>query len=66
VAINLGVSAMPSLCKTQLQAQGVICKPLTQPPISRRVGIVTCKRNPLSSAAKAFIEIMKREYSSAE
>lgn len=65
VSINLGVSAMPSLCKTQLQAQGVICKPLTSPSISRRVGIVTCKRNPLSSAAKAFIEIMKKEYLSA-
>lgn len=62
VSINLGISAMPSLCKTQLQAQGVVCRPLTLPPISRRVGIVTRTRYPLSSAAKAFIDIMKKEY----
>lgn len=62
VAINLGISAMPSLCKQQLQAQGVICKPLTSPPISRRVGIVTRKRYHLSSAAQAFIDILKKNY----
>jgi len=62
IAINLGISAMPSLCTTQLQAQGVICKPLVSPAISRRVGIVTRKRYPLSSAAAAFIQIMKEKY----
>ncbi len=62
VSINLGISAMPSLCKTQLQAQGVVCRSLTQPTISRRVGIVTRTRYPLSSAAKAFIEIIRAEY----
>ena len=62
VAINLGISAMPSLCKTQLKAQGVVCRPLTLPQISRRVGIVTRKRYPLSSAAQAFIDIIKNEY----
>jgi LysR family carnitine catabolism transcriptional activator len=62
VSINLGISAMPSLCKTQLQAQGVVCRPLAQPTISRRVGIVTRTRYPLSSAAKAFIEIIRAEY----
>ncbi|WP_076420293.1 LysR family transcriptional regulator [Colwellia sp. UCD-KL20] len=64
VSINLGISAMPSLCKTHLRAQGVICRPLTSPPISRRVGIVTRSRYPLSSAAKAFIDIIKNEYHS--
>ncbi len=62
VSINLGISAMPSLCKTQLQAQGIVCRSLTQPTISRRVGIVTRTRYPLSSAAKAFIEIIRAEY----
>lgn len=62
VSINLGISAMPSLCRVQLEAQGVTCRPLIHPVISRRVGIVTRKRYPLSSAAKAFIELMKKEY----
>lgn len=62
VSINLGVSAMPSLCKTQLQAQGVVCRPLVLPQISRRVGIVTRTRYPLSSAAQAFINMIKKEY----
>lgn len=64
VSINLGISAMPSLCRTHLQAQGVVCRPLTSPSISRGVGIVTRTRYPLSSAAKAFIDIIKNEYHS--
>lgn len=63
VAVNLGVSAMPSLCKNQLQAQGVVCRPLTSPSIKRRMGIVTRRRSPLSMAAQGFIQLIKEEYS---
>lgn len=59
VAMELGVSAMPALCQTQLNAQGVICRPLTSPTVSRRVGIITRKRYPLSTTAQAFIDILK-------
>jgi LysR family carnitine catabolism transcriptional activator len=62
VATGLGVSAMPSLYLKQLQAQGVECRPLSQPTVSRRVGIVTRRRYPLSSAAHALVELIRNEY----
>lgn len=59
VAMELGVSAMPALCQRQLVAQGVICKPLVSPTVSRRVGIIYKRRYPLSSTAQAFSEILR-------
>jgi len=59
ISEQLGVSIMPSLCKPQLQSQGVVCRPLKSPLVSRRVGIVTKKRIPLSSTAQALVDIIK-------
>ena len=59
VAMGLGVSAMPSLCKAQLIAQGAVCKTLTSPTVSRRVGIIYRRRYPLSSTAQAFNELLR-------
>lgn len=62
VATGLGVSAMPSLYLKQLQAQSVECRPLSKPTVSRRVGIITRRRYPLSSAAHALVELIRNEY----
>jgi len=62
VATGLGVSAMPSLYLKQLQAQKVECRPLLKPTVSRRVGIITRRRYPLSTAAKALMELIRKEY----
>lgn len=59
ISENLGVSIMPSLCKPQLQSQGVICRSLKSPLVSRRVGIVKKRRIPLSSTAQALVNIIK-------
>jgi LysR family carnitine catabolism transcriptional activator len=59
ISEQLGVSVMPSLCKPQLQSQGVLCRPLKSPLVSRRVGIVKKRRIPLSSTAQALVTIIK-------
>jgi LysR family carnitine catabolism transcriptional activator len=62
VATGLGISAMPSLCIKQLHSFGVECRPLISPSISRKVGIVSKRRSPLSSAAKSFIFMMQQHH----
>lgn len=59
ISEQLGVSIMPSLCKPQLQSQGVLCRPLKSPLVSRRVGIIKKRRIPLSSSAQALVDIIK-------
>lgn len=59
ISEQLGVSVMPSLCKPQLQSQGVMCRPLKSPLVSRRVGIVKKRRIPLSSTAQELVKIIK-------
>lgn len=59
ISEQLGISIMPSLCKPQLQSQGVFCRPLKSPLVSRRVGIVKKRRIPLSSTAQALVNIIK-------
>ncbi len=58
ISEQLGISIMPSLCKPQLQSQGVLCRPLKSPLVSRRVGIVKKRRIPLSTTAQALVNII--------
>ncbi len=62
IATNLGVSALPSLYRPQMEALGLSCIKLTQPTISRRVGIVTRRRYPLSQSALSFVNIIRAHY----
>jgi len=54
VATGLGVSIVPSLCTEQMQELGAHCRPLTAPSVSRRVGVLTRQRYPLSAASDAL------------
>lgn len=62
VATELGVSVIPSLYKQQMQAFNLEFRELTSPAISRRVGIITRRRYPLSKTAQAFIEVLRHYY----
>jgi LysR family carnitine catabolism transcriptional activator len=62
VANKLGVSAIPSLYKQQIQSLNIKYCPLTSPTISRRVGIITRKRYPLSQSAQFFVELLRLHY----
>lgn len=58
IASGLGVSVMPSLCIPQLQSVGVICRAIDGPTVSRRVGVITKRRYPLSAAATSFKQLI--------
>jgi LysR family carnitine catabolism transcriptional activator len=62
ISEQLGISIMPSLCKPQLQSQGVMCRPLQSLQVTRRVGIIKKRRIPLSSTAQALMDIIKADY----
>lgn len=57
VANGLGVSAVPALCKKQMQEMGTVCRELVNPEVSRQVGIITRRRYPLSVAALALEKV---------
>jgi LysR family carnitine catabolism transcriptional activator len=54
VSAGLGVSVVPSLSQNQMQEMGAHCRPLSRPVVTRKVGLLTRKRYPLSVAAQAF------------
>jgi LysR family carnitine catabolism transcriptional activator len=58
VAMGLGVSAVPSLCRQQMAEMGVVCRPLGAPEVSRRVGVVTRRRYPLSKPGEALLNLL--------
>jgi len=56
VASGLGVSAVPSLCRRQMEALGARCLPLEEPVIERAVGMIT--HGELSAAALALRQVL--------
>ncbi len=58
VACGLGVSAVPALCREQMQEMGAVCRDLENPSITRQVGIITRRRYPLSVAAHALEDVI--------
>ncbi|MFV0276363.1 MAG: LysR substrate-binding domain-containing protein [Parahaliea sp.] len=62
MASGLGVSIVPALCREQMREQGVQCLPLVEPAISRRVGIFTRRRHPLSGPAQVLHRLLCEHY----
>lgn len=58
VAEGLGVSAVPSLCRRQMEELGARCLPLGEPQVERRVGLLQLAGHQLSSAAQAMGEML--------
>ncbi len=58
VAHGLGAGLLPALSARE-QCEGVLCLP-TEPPLSRRVGIVTAAERPRREAVRRLISITKR------
>jgi len=54
-SIGLGIGLVPALCQEQMQELGAVCRPLVEPVISRKVGIITRKRAALSAAAQGVV-----------
>ncbi|GHE19612.1 LysR substrate-binding domain-containing protein [Halomonas urumqiensis] len=60
VASGLGVSAVPSLCRKQMEALGCRCLPLDEPIIERAVGTLT--HGELSAAARALQQVLMETF----
>lgn len=59
VAAGLGISVLPSLSFRQISLEGLDHRPLVEPLIPRRLGIITRRRSPLSSAARTLLEMLQ-------
>ena len=57
---GMGVSVLPKLFASEFSESGVKFLPLTDPNISRNIGIVTHKRKAISTAASRFIELISQ------
>ncbi|WP_444917859.1 LysR substrate-binding domain-containing protein [Microbulbifer sp. JMSA003] len=55
VRAGMGISAVPSLCETQVREYGLECLPLSAPVVSQEVGILLKSRGTLSAPATAFL-----------
>lgn len=58
VAEGLGVSAVPRLCRQQMEELGARCVALEDPRIERRVGLFCLAEHKLSSAAQALSDVL--------
>lgn len=58
VAEGLGVSAVPRLCRQQMEELGARCVALDEPRIERRVGLFCLAEHQLSSAAQALSDVL--------
>jgi len=58
VAEGLGVSAVPRLCRQQMEELGARCVVLEEPSIERRVGLFCLAEHQLSSAAQALSDVL--------
>ncbi|WP_160153997.1 LysR family transcriptional regulator [Microbulbifer sp. ALW1] len=57
VQSGLGVSAVPSLCRAQMESYGLICRPLSAPIVEHEVGVLTKSIGALSAPAQAFLAL---------
>jgi LysR family carnitine catabolism transcriptional activator len=63
VSEGMGVAVVPALCRQQSIEQGAICRPVIQPEIHRRVGVICQPRSHLSIAAAAMLDVLINTYS---
>lgn len=54
VANGLGISVVPCLCHEQIFSKGLVCLPLENSGLNKKVGMIKNSRNKLSVAADSF------------
>lgn len=62
VSEGMGVAVVPALCRQQASEQGAVCRPIIQPEIRRRVGVICHPRSHLSIAAAAMLDVLIDTY----
>jgi LysR family carnitine catabolism transcriptional activator len=63
VSEGMGVAVVPSICRQQANEQGAIIRPVIQPEIHCRVGVICQPRSNLSIAAAAMLDVLIDTYS---
>ncbi|WP_237068428.1 LysR family transcriptional regulator [Microbulbifer guangxiensis] len=58
---GLGVSVVPSLCRSQMEGYGLAVTALEGPEISQEVGALIRNRGGLSAPARAFLQLLQSE-----
>ncbi|UAA40205.1 LysR family transcriptional regulator [Paraneptunicella aestuarii] len=61
VAVGMGISVVPALCRIQMENKGLVCRPIRNSGLIKQVGIVRRQRGSLSVAANAFMELLLAE-----
>lgn len=62
VSEGMGVAVVPEICRKQAMEQGAVCRPVIQPEIRRRVGVICQPRSHLSIAAAAMLDVLMDTY----
>jgi LysR family carnitine catabolism transcriptional activator len=65
VASGLGLSIIPASALPPKRDSRLAVRPLTSPPISRKIGILRLKERPISPAAAGFLEVFRPLFMSA-
>lgn len=63
VSEGMGVAVVPALYQQQAIEQGSVCRPVVEPEIRRRVGVICKPKSNLSIAAAAMLDILIDTYS---
>jgi LysR family carnitine catabolism transcriptional activator len=54
LAQGMGVSVVPELCREQMERKGLVCRPIKNNPLVKRVGMMRRTRGSISVAAQAL------------
>jgi LysR family carnitine catabolism transcriptional activator len=66
VSEGMGVAVVPVICRQQAREQHVLCRPIMEPEIGCRVGVICKPRSSLSIAAASMLDVLIDTYSSLE
>lgn len=66
VAAGLGVTALPALTLAMFSRRGVVVRPIREPAVRRRIGVLTLRQRSLSAPARFLLEAIRVAFVSAE
>lgn len=65
IEAGLGISALPALTLTMIKGAGVVTRPLSEPVMQRRIGVVTLAGRTLPGHVDDFMKELRRSFSEA-
>jgi LysR family transcriptional regulator, carnitine catabolism transcriptional activator len=66
VTAGLGVTALPALTLSMFNRRGVVVRPIKEPTVRRRIGVLTLKQRSLSVPARLLLEHVKNNFASPQ